>query len=260
MPELVRPNFLIGSLVAGAGGGSRGEGVNAVNFDGTNDWLSKATDLTGNADAIDLLVSVWFKMDAGADGAKVVFAMSNGGKVRFQLDAAHKLNIQIFNPADTAIWVWLGGLTFTTILNLGWHHALISCQLAATPLIHQYIDDAIEVGASSTGPAAGTIDWTRADWGIGSNSAGSVARITGDIAEVYLTNEFLDLSVEANRRKFIDASGKPVDLGVDGSTPTGTAPLIFLSGDTDAWHTNKGSGGGFVENGALTDAATSPSG
>jgi len=74
-----------------------------------------------------------------------------------------------------------------------------------------------------------------------------------------LTNEFVDLSIEANRRKFIDAIGKPVDLGVDGSTPTGTAPLIFLSGTTIDWHTNKGSGGGFTEVGALTTATTSPS-
>src|SRR3546814_7073174 len=44
----------------------------------------------------------------------------------------------------------------------------------------------------------------------------------------------------------------------DGSTPTGSAPLVFLSGATASWHTNKGTGGGFTENGALTDAATDP--
>jgi len=32
-----------------------------------------------------------------------------------------------------------------------------------------------------------------------------------------------------------------------------------LSGDTATWHTNKGGGGGFTENGALTTSSTSPS-
>ena len=71
--------------------------------------------------------------------------------------------------------------------------------------------------------------------------------------------EYLDISVENNRRKFIDADGFPVDLGSDGSTPTGIAAIMFFSGATVSWHTNDGSGGGFTENGALTDAATSPS-
>jgi hypothetical protein len=60
--------------------------------------------------------------------------------------------------------------------------------------------------------------------------------------------------------KFRTADGKPVDLGADGSTPTGTAPQIFRTGDATAFLINVGSGGG--TNDAYTgptDAATSPS-
>jgi len=81
-----------------------------------------------------------------------------------------------------------------------------------------------------------------------------------EIADLYLnTATSLDLSSTANRRKFISAEDKPVDLGSDGSTPTGTAPLIFLSNPTATWQNNLGSGGNFNENGALTDAGDSPS-
>jgi len=80
-----------------------------------------------------------------------------------------------------------------------------------------------------------------------------------DVAELWVDNSFIDFTVESNRRKFISASGKPVDLGSDGSAPTSSAPLVFLSGDTGTWHTNKGSGGGFTENGEITTASTSPS-
>jgi hypothetical protein len=38
---------------------------------------------------------------------------------------------------------------------------------------------------------------------------------------------FLDLTVVANRRKFISAGGHPVDLGANGELPTGSSPPIF---------------------------------
>lgn len=68
-------------------------------------------------------------------------------------------------------------------------------------------------------------------------------------------DNFIDFSNVTNRRLFIDAGGNPVNLGTDGSLPTGSAPDIFLSGDTDTWHVNKGTSGGFTENGTLTTAA-----
>src|SRR6185295_18112501 len=43
----------------------------------------------------------------------------------------------------------------------------------------------------------------------------------------------------------------PVSLGSNGSTPTGSAPLVFMSGDISAWFTNKGTGGGFTLSGTL---------
>lgn len=70
---------------------------------------------------------------------------------------------------------------------------------------------------------------------------------------------YVDFSVEATRLKFRNAGGKPVNLGSDGSIPTGGSPIQYFSGATVDWHTNKGTGGGFTENGTLTTASTSPS-
>eukprot|EP00951_Prasinocladus_malaysianus_P002741 scaffold19422_cov43-Prasinocladus_malaysianus.AAC.1 len=64
------------------------------------------------------------------------------------------------------------------------------------------------------------------------------------MAEFYATREFLDMSVEANRRKFVSASGAPVLLGVDGSLPTGNAPDIYLSGDSGNWTSGVNFGSG----------------
>ena len=263
MPQLLQPGFLMNSAARAAveaevGGGGGGFSTNAVNFDGTNDWLSKAAALSGAGDNINLLFSLWFRLDAGTDDAANFFFWNNVSRLWIARLSSNKLKVHIASITSGALWDWESALVFTTLLNTGWNHLLVSAQLAATPLTHKYINDTIEVGTDTLEPAAGTIDWSQGTWGVGADNSGTL-KLNEDFAEFYLTNEFLDLSVEANRRKFIDASGKPVDLGADGSTPTGTAPLIYLSGATDAWHTNKGSGAGFAENGAITDAATSPS-
>ncbi len=68
------------------------------------------------------------------------------------------------------------------------------------------------------------------------------------------TASFFDLSIEANRRKFINADITPVDLGATGQIPFGTAPQIFqnvLPAGTDPldWLINRGTvGGTFIQN------------
>ena len=75
----------------------------------------------------------------------------------------------------------------------------------------------------------------------------------------YAPGVYIDLSVVANQRKFRTAAGKPAYLGPTGAIPTGTDPLVYMSGVTATWKTNKGTGGGFTEHGALADAGTTPS-
>ena len=62
------------------------------------------------------------------------------------------------------------------------------------------------------------------------------------------TSSFFDLSDAANRQKFHDVSGNPVDLGADASSVTGTQPEIYLSirsgGTPTDFLTNLGSSGG----------------
>lgn len=73
------------------------------------------------------------------------------------------------------------------------------------------------------------------------------------VGDVWFANtaSFFDLSVEANRRKFIDGSGNPVDLGATGQLPlSGTTPPMFLhcgvSDPVSAFTVNLGSGGPFT--------------
>jgi hypothetical protein len=100
---------------------------------------------------------------------------------------------------------------------------------------------------------------------VGSDSYNSAAAF--DMAEFWLQtgHDFLEADgtiTGANLDKFIDATLKPVPLGADGSTPTGTAPVIFChrdAGDAAAtFATNLGTGGALTLEGVLTDPVDNP--
>lgn len=74
---------------------------------------------------------------------------------------------------------------------------------------------------------------------------------------------FVDFSVEANRRLFIDANGCTAFLGTDGIIPFGSVPPVFLTRGPaqlpDTWAMNAGNGGTFVITGGdLTAAGSMP--
>lgn len=80
--------------------------------------------------------------------------------------------------------------------------------------------------------------------------SGSIAPGSG-IADLFIAAPaaFYDLSVVANRRKFIHAALTPVDLGADASSVLGTAPPIYLTSRTGVandFAANHGTGGAFT--------------
>lgn len=247
-------------ITHGGGNGGGGPGpfpVNAVNFDGTNDYLTLTGPLSGAVDGANLLISFWFNI-LGGDDAGQVLLQSGSNNVQVQRSSANKFSILLRTVTPTSIWAFTTDTLYDTVNNPGWHHFLMAAELDVTPVGQLFIDDIAASITETVAPTAGDIEWVDQNWGFGASSAGA-GKYTGDMAEVYATNEYLDISQVSNRRKFIDANGFPVDLGAGGITPTGTVPLLLFSGATGTWHTNDGSGGGMTEVGALTDAATSPS-
>ena len=140
-----------------------------------------------------------------------------------------------------------------TLLPDQWYHVLFSFDLSDTNRRHLYINDVPSLDNITTYTDANMV-FDAANFAFCSRGTTGTQSEMG-AADFWLQpGLYIDFSIEENRRAFIDAAGNPVDLGTDGSGPTGTAPDIFLSGDTDDWHTNKGTGGGFTENGTLTTA------
>lgn len=230
-----------------------GYATGAVAFDGAADYGTRGSDLAGNADTKLGIVSLWFNVQGGSGDRRIYHA--NNGFFRILLTGG-KIQIGGANGGTPVLQVDSG----TSFAASGWHHLLAWWDLTDSGKRGLYIDG-VDDSPTWTTYSNTAIDYTRADHSIGGIGADYW---NGYLADFYInTAEWLDLSVEANREKFI-LGGKPVDLGADGATPTGTAPIVYLHVDPAAsaptfLTDNKGSGGDFTDVAVITAAPSSPS-
>lgn len=222
----------------------------ATVFDGVNDWLSMASTPTGLADGKAGAVSFWIKMDAGSSDTTTYFLISSGSGNHFYLfrDSAARLVIYGETSGAANILYTLSSVGAIAIAD-GWVHVLASWNLATTTT-RLYIN-----GVTDNNPSVvvdGTLDYDIGTFFVGAHFA-STGLLPASLCEVWFDDTYIDFSDAGNRAKFRTAGGKPVDLGADGSTPTGTAPVLYLRNEVPAFETNVGGGGGMTENGTLVD-------
>jgi hypothetical protein len=224
---------------------------NPVNFDGTNDFLS----LTGSLSAADSKLftgSLWARRTGAFATPDVNIARGEtGGAHRWAVNFASTDQLIITARDLSAVQqLAIRAATPVTETDTNWHHFMWSIDMASASNRHVYrdgVEDILVVTYTDT-----VLDFTTDNVGVSGDATGA-GKFVGDLAQVYMNfGEFIDLSILSNREKFIQGGG-PVDLGADGSLPTGNVPNLFLNGPTATWATNLGTGGGFTENGALTD-------
>lgn len=216
----------------------------ATDFDGSADYYNRASDLAGNADGKVGIFSLWTRID-GANGSVIVWAQNTSYRIYLSRTSDNKIRIFARNGSDVAVLDHHSTSTYTA--SSDWLHILSAWDVSNSES-YIYVDD-VSVGDTPVTLNDDTIDYTRPSWGIAAINSGSNL-FNGAISEFYFALEYLDISVEANRRKFISAAGHPVPLGADGSTPTGNQPIIYAR-DGDASN-NLGSGGNFTAQGSPT--------
>lgn len=246
--------------LVGFGGLAGEEGkpnVNAVDFDGASDYLSRASDLTGDADSSQGILSVWMRLDSAPS---TPFIIGNDSAYFSLHMLSNKLRIESYDSAAANRFTFKTVNSYTS--TSGWMHLLAAWDTnfsAGNKLSHLYINDSSDITVEYDGDSAFNIDYTRTIWEICSR-AGGANKFDGAIAELYFApGHYLDFSDSSNRRKFITAGGKPVDLGADGSTPTGSQPILYLPNTAASVGTNAGTGGNFTINGSPVIASSSPS-
>lgn len=228
--------------------------VEGADFDGTNDYLLRGANLTGVTDGKAGTFSGWFRLDGG-DGASLTAIMNGAASatcgLRIHRNASSRWQVQGRSPADALILVMSSNTLFTQ--DTEYVHVLMSWDLAQAKG-HVYINDVNDLLAGPT-LTNDTIDYADTNWGVGAETDGG-AKFDGCMAAVWFSTTYLDITVEANRRKFILENGKP-------ARPVGMTPALYLSIDGGAaaatFATNRGSGGNLSITGSLDLASTSPS-
>lgn len=226
--------------------------VNATEYDGTNDFMTFGGDWTAGVDSKKLIISVWVKKTDssvnhrwwGSVSFKHLFVHATDGIIAFIL--RNSASVKVVNYTAT----------ITKPDNV-WYHILIGLDTGlATDAarLRVFIDDVEDTAIPTDLLADGLVDFTL-DTAVGALVDGST-KWQGCISQLYFApDQHLDFSIQANREKFI-LDGKPVDLGSDGSTPTGAQPLVYLK---DGDEVNSGSEGNYTVTGALAVCPDSPS-
>lgn len=252
--------------MTGAGRGAPTSGAytaQGVHFNGSTElWSPSALSggMTGAADGTKGTFSAWFKegQDGTTDGLQAAFNVSGGQACQIIRITANYFRL-VCQTAASANVVICGT---TALLNVaaGWTHVVASWD-TAIPVLQVYVNGSVDT-CSNAGPtiSAGTLDYGPTNTGgqvVGSLTGANF--YTGDMADVFFDQAHrVDLSVTANLQKFINA-GNAVNLGATCATPTGSQPIICLTGAVATWPNNAGSGGAFaIHAGSLSAAATNP--
>lgn len=226
--------------------------VDAATFDVGIDYLYRGG-LVGYTSDASGIFSAWVRFDGG-DGVHQTLISSTAsgtGDYVFIVSKVSTNKIQIALNAGQLII----NSSASYIAGASWHHLLFSWDGGTNAKL--YVDDADQtVTVAKTPVSASAMD----SFYVSSPYTG----LNGALSEAYLSfGSYIDLAVESNRRKFISAILKPVNLGASGEFPTGAAPIVYLHlSDAEAaanFATNRGTGGNMTITGALSTASSSPS-
>ena len=263
MPVIVPPPF--GSL-------GNPYKTTAVFFDGTQDRL-KADAVGSNfmSDSTIVTFGGWFRSHSDGGTGETLVQQGNNTFLITKTGTSNDViavaingpisSIGLLSSASSTItlkvaddWVWIG-LSFDSSNP-------DACWICKNDEIQQ-------INSSGSSQLISFHTGTNAESGFAiaarTNST-AVAKMDTDVADIwYAPEQLLNFSSVSNRRKFVDANGKPVFLGANGQRPTGSQPYLFLKGNASSFPINKGSipitldTSTLVGNGTIEDSTTSPS-
>lgn len=230
-------NKLLAPTVAG------GDIPEGVSFDGSTDYLSRSVGLVGNVDSKTFTFSCWVYWNG------VAATIYNLPRFRVFINSDNKLWIMGLDASNGNICVGYANVLFP---KNTWTHVSVSADTASTTKRHITINDT-NVSTSWNYYVNSTIAFTLSGGGVVGAYAAKLDMLKGRLSNVFLDYTYRDLSIEANRRLFITADGKPAE-GLELLNP-----IIYLPmKDASTAHINLGTGGDFVQNGILATADRGP--
>lgn len=256
---------MVGQIFPAQNSGLSGSGevfypVGAATFDGTTAYLKReSSDLNISSG----ILSLWFNLNATSGSFNALFCAYLSSPVSYLYalrNGTNNIFIQLVSGAHTFNYT-----SSTTYVSSGWHHLMTSWNTnlsAGNKVASLYVDGVDVKGSVSDAGSAFTMGSSFNHYVGVNNTTGSVGTqfFKGGLAEVYFNGtQFLDLTILANRRKFLTASKRPAFLGLDGKLPTGSQPQVYLRGSGVGFNVESGSLGNYTTVGALTTPTTTPS-
>lgn len=222
---------------------------NAVSFDRFNASfgysLGRTAALIGGLTfAPKMTGSVWLKRLGDLNDLQVIFQSSSGLRIRFESDNTFSIRAPAFTGAVV-------DLRTSAIIDNNWHHILFSFDSEDINKKHLYVDDVLDMNVVNF-PGVGSPQMNIPGQAMGTSATGGSALLDADISEFWLSqNDYFDLSIQDNRRKFISSDKKPIPLGDNGELPTTQSPLMYMGNPSATYNINLGTGGDFTFSGIL---------
>jgi len=201
-----------------------------------NDTTSKLQNTAMSiAGSQSITISIWVKPSTAWGGC--LFDMRVWGTIvaSFYTSSVYRMTMNIVGGGGTTSPV-------DTFADETWAHILLSVRGGVGGHSRIFINDTLILNSDSD-----LFDLLQNDtitrMYFGTSATGNFWG--GDIGHAYInTQEYIDFSVEENRRKFISAAGTPVNLGSSGELPTGNQPAFYLDGGASMQ--NLGYGGSLI--------------
>lgn len=223
----------------------------AIDFDGTNDYLIRSTDLTGNTDSSTFTFSVWVWSDVS--GLSYIYTTDNTTDARVQTwISTTQVGLYMKNSAGTVILNASATVPNNNPPKNTWIHILWSINLASTSNRSCYINDVLQSAVSWDTYTNGSIDFTQPNHNIaGGPALGGYTKAR--LSNVYLDKTYRDMSVTANRRLFVTADLKPA------AGQAALNPILYLPmSDPTQPGKNSGTGGNFTLTGVVARSGRGP--
>lgn len=222
--------------------------------DGVGLFQVPTTLVSGGIPAFNkFMLSLWFKPHTVTSVSGAIFRIANPDDTNngfihlsrnqraLQLTGDDPDDLEVFNLRSS-----VNSLTLDT-----WTHMVFAVNSTLSPesarvriSVNGVLDTPALAGCNA-GYSAGPIDDTyEIQFGVGNELMTTFFNACVSQFWFY-PGAYLDLTVEANRLKFINSDGTPRALGADGSGPTGSPPLIYLDNPADKWGINRGTGSNF---------------
>ena len=238
------------ALQAAAGNSAlAGELANAIDFDGTSDYLLRSSALTGSADGKTFTFSAWVYISKYLSSYNTVL-QGNGQAFNFSF-GSDNFYIKCLNSSNTAypldVAVDLVQAPKDTFI-----HILASIDMTSQAATRIYVNDVLQTLNFRSAFVNTNLDLTPSSVAVGALTNGS-NKFQGRISNLYLDYTYRNLDVVANRRLFITDDLKPADGQAD------LNPILYLPlDDPEDIGNNAGTGGNFTVNGVMARSGRGP--